>query len=347
MAPLLPQAKYASLLRFPFSQCVSFCLHDWLSQYYYIHLLHRLSLLGGLFTLILYYVSSLFHRTLIYPKKYLSHANKSLRQFNLKLVPNPVSSPLRNLPVLRWIFRPKPVLGQGGVKVVLNQRGGVEGEFIEGWEMFREDFWEEEERLRREEQERIKREGRRPNAPPPDTRPGSGRPKTASGTAGRKKKKASVSGSVSSVKTSSTGAGSLKEKGTKKKKKRTAEQAVAGLWTKSCFHLFVHIRYPVCKFYKVNGFIDTIAQGYIVFIELVLEWDKSLHIILQTLNVNSHVRQTDITEKLNEKQGRFAKGMMFLICISGVLFYNGDEGIFWERKLEHTKHALHRYQTIE
>jgi Spo7-like protein len=200
-------------------------------QYYYIHLFHRISLLGGLFTLVLYYVSSLFHRTLIYPKKYLSHTNKSLRQFNLKLVPNSSSSPLRNLPVVRWFFPPKTVLGEGGVKVVLNQRGGIEGEFIEGWEMFREDFWEEEERLRREEQERIKREGRRPSVQPIDPRPNSGRPKTASGTAGsKKKKKASVSGSVSSVKTSSTGtAGSLKEKGAKKKKKRTAEQAVAGL----------------------------------------------------------------------------------------------------------------------
>jgi len=199
-------------------------------QYYYIHLVHRLSLLGGLFTLVLYYVSSLFHRTLIYPKKYLSHTNKSLRQFNLKLVPNPVSTPLRHLPILRWIFRPKHALGEGGVKVVLNQRGGIEGEFIEGWEMFREDFWEDEERLRREEQEQIKREGRRPSVPLPESRPGSGRPKTASGTIGtKKKKKSSVSGSVSSVKTSSTGSGSLKEKGTKKKKKRTAEQAVAAL----------------------------------------------------------------------------------------------------------------------
>jgi len=96
--------------------------------------------------------------------------------------------------------------------------------------MFREDFWEDEERLRREEQEQIKREGRRPSVPLPESRPGSGRPKTASGTIGtKKKKKSSVSGSVSSVKTSSTGSGSLKEKGTKKKKKRTAEQAVAAL----------------------------------------------------------------------------------------------------------------------
>ena len=120
--------------------------HLKLKKYYYIHLFHRLSLLGGILTLILYYVSSLLHRTLIYPKKYLPHTNKSLRQFNLKLVPNPISNPWRNLPLLRWIFRSKPSLGEGGVKVVLNQRGAIEGEFIEGWEMFREDYWEEEEK---------------------------------------------------------------------------------------------------------------------------------------------------------------------------------------------------------
>lgn len=114
--------------------------------------------------------------------------------------------------------------------MVLNQRGGIEGEFIEGWEMFREDFWEEEEKLRREEEERVKREGRRPTVQPADIRPGSGRVKALSGTTGAgKKKKGSMSGSVSSVKTGSTSGGSVKEKGGKKKKKRTAEQAVAGI----------------------------------------------------------------------------------------------------------------------
>lgn len=204
---------------------------DLFLQYYYIHIFHRLSLLGGIFTLILYYVSSLLHKTLIYPKKYISHTNKSLRQFNLKLVPNPVSQRLRNLPIFRWIFRPKPTLGEGGVKVVLNQRGGIEGEFIEGWEMFREDFWEEEEKRMQEEKEKAKREGKRPDTQQENNRPGTGRVKTPGGVNGtrKKKKKGSVSGSVSSVKTSSTSSGSVREKTGKKKKKLTAEQAVAGL----------------------------------------------------------------------------------------------------------------------
>jgi len=115
---------------------------------------------------------------------------------------------------------------------VLNQRGAIEGEFIEGWEMFREDFWEEEERRIREEEERAKREGRRTSIfSIKDDKTSSGRPKTASamGSVDKplKKKKKSVSGSVSSVKTGSTSGGSVKKSG--KKKKKTAEKAVSGL----------------------------------------------------------------------------------------------------------------------
>ena len=113
---------------------------------------------------------------------------------------------------------------------MLNQRGGIEGEFIEGWEMFREDFWQEEERLIREEEERFKREGKRKSGVQSQTaenRPGSQRLKSSAGTGKKKKKVGSISGSVSSVKTASTGSGSVKKGG--KKKKRTAEQAVAGL----------------------------------------------------------------------------------------------------------------------
>lgn len=202
-----------------------------------------MSLLGGLFTLILYYISSLLHKTLIYPKKYLSHTNKALRQFNIKLVPNPVSHPFRHLPLLRWIFRPKPVLGEGGVKIVLNQRGGVEGEFIEGWEMFREDFWEDEARRLKEEEKIRKREGSVASSKGSRGRAGSAKPEeqgdakasrkgnTVVGEvgAGRKKKKVgSMTGSASGSVSSSTG--SLRERTVKKKKKKTtAEQAVAGL----------------------------------------------------------------------------------------------------------------------
>ena len=208
-------------------------------QYYYIHLFHRLSLLGGLFTLILYYVSSLLHRTLIYPKKYLSHTNKSLRQFNLKLVPNPTSHPLRNLPILRWIFKPKIVLGEGGVKVVLNQRGGIGGEFIEGWEMFREDFWEEEEKFTKGRRGESEERGKtvfcywEPVGGQQGVIDLVGTGEDAWGGTGddeEEEEERRQSGSVSSVKTASTGTGSVKEKsGKKKTKKRTAEQAVAGL----------------------------------------------------------------------------------------------------------------------
>lgn len=98
--------------------------------------------------------------------------------------------------------------------------------------MFREDFWEEEEKRLREEAEKAKREGRRPSVQQGDIRPGTGRPKSGASTVGsekgtgkKKKKKSSVSGSVPSSKGSSA-SGSGKIKG---KKKPSAEQAFAGL----------------------------------------------------------------------------------------------------------------------
>jgi hypothetical protein len=125
--------------------------------------------------------------------------------------------------------------------------------------MFREDFWEEEEKHIREEEERAKKEGRRPGVQPTDSnRPGSGRVKTASGTGTtKKKKKSSVSGSISSVKTSSTGTGSAKDKSGKKKKKRTAEQAVAGLWDEN---IDIVIPYCTCQSWLFGS------------AELVLNW---------------------------------------------------------------------------
>jgi hypothetical protein len=142
-------------------------------------------------------------------------------------VPNPVCNPLRQLPILRWIYRSKPSLGEGGVKIVLNQRGGIEGEFIEGWEMFREDFWEEEEKRIQEDAEAAKRERKTHVIKLNHGQPGTRRSKRNSNANVCGKKKRSVSGSISSVKTSSMNGGSGKK--VVKKKKRTAEQAIVGL----------------------------------------------------------------------------------------------------------------------
>ena len=96
--------------------------------------------------------------------------------------------------------------------------------------MFREDFWEEEEKRLREEEERAKREGRRIHVQD-GRRPQNG---TSMGT-GKRKKKKSVTGSISSKGTvesvSSKGSVASSTGNVKKaaKKKKSAEQAFSGV----------------------------------------------------------------------------------------------------------------------
>ncbi|KAK9469782.1 Sporulation/nuclear morphology [Lipomyces arxii] len=56
------------------------------SMYSYVHLIHRLCLMIGIITLSLFYLSGLYSKTMVYPRKFLLNTNKGLRQFNLKLV---------------------------------------------------------------------------------------------------------------------------------------------------------------------------------------------------------------------------------------------------------------------
>ncbi|KAK9485234.1 Sporulation/nuclear morphology [Lipomyces starkeyi] len=58
----------------------------WYSVYAYVHLFHKLCLMIGVVTLSLFYLSGLYSKTMVYPRKFLSNTNKGLRQFNLKLV---------------------------------------------------------------------------------------------------------------------------------------------------------------------------------------------------------------------------------------------------------------------
>ncbi|KAK9240029.1 Sporulation/nuclear morphology [Lipomyces kononenkoae] len=58
----------------------------WCSVYAYVHLFHKLCLMIGVVTLSLFYLSGLYSKTMVYPRKFLSNTNKGLRQFNLKVV---------------------------------------------------------------------------------------------------------------------------------------------------------------------------------------------------------------------------------------------------------------------
>ncbi|ODQ69311.1 hypothetical protein LIPSTDRAFT_40071, partial [Lipomyces starkeyi NRRL Y-11557] len=92
----------------------------WYSVYAYVHLFHKLCLMIGVVTLSLFYLSGLYSKTMVYPRKFLSNTNKGLRQFNLKL-PS----------------------GGDVVKLVMLPKA-FSAEFREGWEVYRQEYWEKE-----------------------------------------------------------------------------------------------------------------------------------------------------------------------------------------------------------
>ena len=92
-------------------------------------------MLAGLVTGFLFYVSGLYNATLVQPRKYVPHTNRALRPFNLKLVSN--SAGLLGL-LKRQDF------GTGSIKLILSGKGGIDTEFREGWELFRESYWDSE-----------------------------------------------------------------------------------------------------------------------------------------------------------------------------------------------------------
>lgn len=56
------------------------------SPYTYIYTLERLAFSVGITTIGLFYLTGLYRKTLVYPRKFVHNTNKGLRQFNLKLV---------------------------------------------------------------------------------------------------------------------------------------------------------------------------------------------------------------------------------------------------------------------
>ncbi|KTW32178.1 uncharacterized protein T551_00860 [Pneumocystis jirovecii RU7] len=109
------------------------------SNYYYVSLLYRLCLLAGVITLLLFYLSGLYSKTLMLPLKFIPYTNKCLRPYNLKIVPNrTIKSRLLRLLPHRMLARPD--YGEGGVRLVLLSKG-FDRSFCEGWEMFRQEYW--------------------------------------------------------------------------------------------------------------------------------------------------------------------------------------------------------------
>ncbi|KAK9246241.1 Sporulation/nuclear morphology [Lipomyces tetrasporus] len=89
----------------------------WYSVYAYVHLIHKLCLMIGVVTLSLFYLSGLYSKTMVFPRRFISNSNKGLRQFNLKLVSTHSSSSKAllaaatralNIAFYRIWYRPQP-----------------------------------------------------------------------------------------------------------------------------------------------------------------------------------------------------------------------------------------------
>lgn len=140
-------------------------------------------LLALMFTLLLYYLSGEYQKTIVLPRRFLSSTNKGLRQLNIRLVkikvpwvdyfadllrelllnftnsclnllhkidPNSYQNKNSKLEVLliSLMLQCQPRTGIADVKLVLNARV-FNTDIREGWELYRSEFWLEEGMRRR------------------------------------------------------------------------------------------------------------------------------------------------------------------------------------------------------
>ncbi|KAK7203632.1 Sporulation/nuclear morphology [Myxozyma melibiosi] len=87
------------------------------SVYAYVHALHKLALALGIVTIALFYMSGLYAKTIVHPRRFVANTNKGLRQFNLRLVlipahparsPSALAARFVRLAVYKFWYRPLP-----------------------------------------------------------------------------------------------------------------------------------------------------------------------------------------------------------------------------------------------
>ncbi len=120
------------------------------NDYFFPPFLLKLILSMCLVSLILFYISGEYNRTITYPRKFILSTNKGLRQFNLKLIRIHSSLSENFEELLLRITRKEKDLRPGGkdVKLVLHSRCfGME--VREAWEVYRQEYWEKENEYRR------------------------------------------------------------------------------------------------------------------------------------------------------------------------------------------------------
>ena len=111
------------------------------SIYRVIHFFNRLFLMISLVTIVLFYISGSYTKTLVHSRKFIHNTNKGLRGFNVKLVKVPQTW-MESFVDISWspayASRPGRV-----VKIVLSPRA-FNPDTIEGWEIYRQEYWNRE-----------------------------------------------------------------------------------------------------------------------------------------------------------------------------------------------------------
>ncbi|CAN6674607.1 sporulation-specific protein Spo7p [Trichomonascus vanleenenianus] len=118
------------------------------SIYRLFSFLNKVGLVTTVIIMGLFYLTGLYHKTFVDYPRFLHTTNKGLRPFNVKLVR--VHRTWRES-LIALIWDPAYSCREGGlVKIVLSPRS-FSTETIEGWEIYRQEYWEREynRRLRR------------------------------------------------------------------------------------------------------------------------------------------------------------------------------------------------------
>lgn len=118
---------------------IAFFFHGvWLdpSPYYYISFFYRISLLGGITTLGLFYASGLYTDGIVASRKFIPHTNRALKYYNVKLVPNRSPGIFNKI---KATFK-RQEFGEGGIKLVLTSKV-ADNHMREAWEIYRREYW--------------------------------------------------------------------------------------------------------------------------------------------------------------------------------------------------------------
>lgn len=96
----------------------------------YLGFLQRVSCLAGLSTLVLFYISGLYHDTIVQPRRFIPQANRALRHFNVRLI-------VTNRGWLRLFKKTEP---GGDVRLIVSSKAGTL-HFREAFEIYRASYW--------------------------------------------------------------------------------------------------------------------------------------------------------------------------------------------------------------